>query len=75
MDALLKVEFQVDAEDDLRYQHEHEDRGEGGVDVWCELAAAMGVAKEVTDDCEYDAEDLERDMESGADDLRYMCQS
>lgn len=70
MDAHLKVELQVDAEDDLRCKHKHEDRGEGGVNVRCELAAAMGVAEEVSDDCEYDAEDLERDMESRTDDLR-----
>ena len=39
------------------------------MDVRCKLAAAMGMAKEVSNDCEYRAKYLERDMESRAHDL------
>ena len=73
MDAPLKVEPKIDAEDNLRYQHEHEGGGEGGVDVGCELAPTMRMTKEVSDDGEDGAEDLEWDMKSGSDNLWIEC--
>ena len=69
VDALFEVQLQVDSECDLGEEHEHEGRGEGGVDVGCELAAAVSVAEEVSDDGEKGAEDLDGDVETGADDL------
>lgn len=39
------------------------------MDVGCELAPTMRMAKEVSDDCEDGAEDLEWDMKSGSNNL------
>ncbi len=50
-------------------EEEHEDGGEGGVDVGGELAATVGVAEEVACDGEDGTEGLEGDVEAGADDL------
>lgn len=45
----LKVELEVNAEDDLAEEEEAEIRCEGGVYVGCELTAFVFVAEEVTD--------------------------
>lgn len=52
VDALFEVQLEVDSECYLGDQHEHDGRGEGGVDVGCELAAAVSVTEEVSDDGE-----------------------
>ena len=52
VDALLEVQLEVNSECDLGYQHEHEGRGEGGVDVGCELAATVSVTEEISDNGE-----------------------
>lgn len=40
------------------------------MNVRCKLAPAVGVAQEVAYDREYCAENLDRDVEAGADDLK-----
>ena len=69
VDALFQMEFKVDTKDDLGDEEEHEDGGEGGVNIRCELAAAMGVAEKVTQDGQEGAEGLEGDVPARADDL------
>lgn len=72
MDAFLEVEFEVYAEYDLSDEHEHEDRGEGSVNVRRELATAVAVAQKVAHYCEYGTKGLKGDMPSGADDLEIV---
>ncbi len=50
-------------------EHEHENRGEGGVNVRRELASAVGVAEEVADYGEDGTEGLEGNVPTGADNL------
>jgi hypothetical protein len=64
VDALLKVQLQVDAHGDLGDQHEHDVWDELGVDVLGELPALVLVAKEVADDCEDSANRLYGDVPS-----------
>ncbi|KAL8725057.1 MAG: hypothetical protein Q9166_007588 [cf. Caloplaca sp. 2 TL-2023] len=56
-------------EEDLDEEEEYKDSSEGGVDVRCEFAAAVGVAEEVAEDGEEGAEGLGRDVPPGTDDL------
>lgn len=51
MEALCDVELEVDTEDDLDSELEHEDVGEFSVYVGCELASAVHVTEEVGWDC------------------------
>lgn len=69
VNAFLEMEFQIDAEDDLSDEHEHENRGEGGVNIRRELASAVGVAEEVADYGEDGTEGLEGNVPTGADNL------
>lgn len=69
MNALFEVQFQVYAKDDLEEESEHEESGEGGMDIGGELAALVSVAEEVAEDGEDSTEGLERDVPPGTDDL------
>lgn len=62
MDALLKMELEVDAHYDLHDQHKHDDGDEFGVNVLAELSALVFVAKEVADDSKDRTGDLDGDV-------------
>lgn len=65
--ALLEMELQVDAHDDLCDQHEHDDRDELGVDVvFGELPALVFMAQEVANDCKNGTGNLYGNVPFGA---------
>lgn len=68
VEALLKVELEVDAHGDLGGEDEEEGGREAGVGVvGAELAAAVHVAEEVAQDSEGGREDLNWDVPAALD--------
>ena len=70
VDALFQVDAKIDADDDLRDKHDHEDVGELRVDVGRELSTSVRMTEKIAEDSESSTEDLHRDMPSRSDDLK-----
>jgi hypothetical protein len=69
MEAFFEMELEVDAENDLYDEHEHQAIGEGGVDILCEGSAFVQMSQEVCHDRNGCAEDLQGYVPSISNDL------
>lgn len=71
VNALGQMELEVEADDHLRHQHEHQGVCKGRVDVFRELAAFVGVAEEIGHHGDHGTDNLKRDMPSRAHNLQH----
>jgi hypothetical protein len=58
MEALFKMELEVDTEDDLHDQHDHQDIRKRGVDIFREGSSLVHMSHEVRSDRNYRPKDL-----------------